>query len=398
LTLDYRWLRSPDNFHGLEATWRRLFDQNPEHSVFLSWEWMSNWWEHFGGSREFRVLCAFSREGAPRLIAPFQVETGTIFGRPYLSIWSCLGANSMAYSDHLGFLRDPSVDEADCARLMDEIWRLGDQAVFRLSDLRADDSAIACIRAWAQDKGLHVRTKPDALCPLLELPSSWDELMARLSGNFRGQIRKSWRQVEADFQVEQIRDPEPLRCAVRELVRLNAQRMDETGRHSSLTTPQMVSFLESVAADMIAAGKAWFDVIRCKSRVVGAAFNLVRGGTVYYYQGGFDPEYSSYRPSTVLFAHVMKRAIENGFRYFDFLRGDEQYKYRWGAKPVRNVVLMIEPPGHIPRFLYYLSRSQARFRSGLQAKMSAFIGRRAKLRRRASIPIAKGRGGRWRNR
>ncbi len=181
MTLDYRWLRSPGNFHGLEATWRRLFDQNPGHSVFLSWEWMSNWWEHFGSSREFRVVCAFSREGAPRLIAPFQVETETIFGRPCLSIWSCLGANSMAYSDHLGFLRDPSVDEVDCARLMDEIWKCGgDQAVFRLSDLRADDGAIAGIRAWAQGKGLHVRTKPDALCPLLELPSSWDELMARL--------------------------------------------------------------------------------------------------------------------------------------------------------------------------------------------------------------------------
>lgn len=367
--------------------------------MFLSWEWMSNWWEHFGGSRELRVLCAFSREGAPRLIAPFEVKTGTIFGRPYLSIWSCLGANSMAYSDHLGFLHDPSVDEADCARLMEEIWRGGgDQAVFRLSDLRADDGIITGIRAWAQAKGLHVTIKPDALCPLLELPSSWDELMVRLSANFRGQIRKSWRQVEANFRVEQIRDPEPLRCAVRELVRLNAQRMHETGRRSSLATPQMVSFLESVAADMIAAGKAWFDVIWCKSRVVGAAFHLVKGVTVYYYQGGFDPEYSSYRPSTVLFAHVMKRAIENRFRCFDFLRGDERYKYRWGAKPVRNVALTIEPCGPIPRVLYHLSRGQARLRSGLQAQMSAFIARRAKFRRRASSPIAEEGAGRWRNR
>jgi len=94
----------------------------------------------------------------------------------------------------------------------------------------------------------------------------------------------------------------------------------------------------------------------------------------------------------------MKRAIENGFRYFDFLRGNEQYKYRWGAKPVRNVVLMIEPRGPTPRVLYHLSRGQARLRSGLQAKMSAFIARRAKLRRRSSIPIAEEGGGRWRNR
>lgn len=379
MTLDYRWFRSPDDFYALEPTWRQLFDRNREHSVFLCWEWMSNWWGHFGGSREFRVLCAFE-EGAPRFIAPFQVETGRIFGRPYLSIWSCLGANSVACSDHLGFLRDPSVDEADCGHLMDEIWSCGgDRAVFRLTDLQAEDSVLAGILAWGQAKGLCIAAAPDTLCPLRELPPSWDEFMARLSGNFRGQIRKSWRQVQARFHVEQISEPEPLRLAMRELVRLNAQRMAETGRHSSLTTPPMVSFLESVAVAMTAAGKGWFDVIRHESGLVGAAFHLVEGSTVYYYQGGFDPQYASYRPSTVLFAQAMKRAIENGFRYFDFLRGDEPYKYRWGAKPVRNVMLTIEPRAPVPCVLYHLSRGPARLRSGLQAKMRAFLARRAKL-------------------
>jgi CelD/BcsL family acetyltransferase involved in cellulose biosynthesis len=55
------------------------------------------------------------------------------------------------------------------------------------------------------------------------------------------------------------------------------------------------------------------------------------GGVGYYYLGGFDPHLSRHSVGTLLTAHAMEQAILENCREFDFLRGQEPYKYRWGC-------------------------------------------------------------------
>jgi len=51
----------------------------------------------------------------------------------------------------------------------------------------------------------------------------------------------------------------------------------------------------------------------------------------YDYIGGFDPRHSALAPGTLLIAHAVECALAEGAVAFDFLRGAEPYKYRWGA-------------------------------------------------------------------
>jgi len=52
----------------------------------------------------------------------------------------------------------------------------------------------------------------------------------------------------------------------------------------------------------------------------------------YDYLGGFDPRFASLSPGTLLIAHAIERASDEGATAFDFLRGRDPYKYRWGAR------------------------------------------------------------------
>jgi CelD/BcsL family acetyltransferase involved in cellulose biosynthesis len=55
---------------------------------------------------------------------------------------------------------------------------------------------------------------------------------------------------------------------------------------------------------------------------------------------------------TVLTAHAMRHSIENdGGREFDFLRGNEGYKYRWGALDRYNARLSLTRFGVRPLLL-----------------------------------------------
>jgi CelD/BcsL family acetyltransferase involved in cellulose biosynthesis len=52
---------------------------------------------------------------------------------------------------------------------------------------------------------------------------------------------------------------------------------------------------------------------------------------IWVYNSGLDFQFSELSLGWVLLGHLLEWAIENGRQCFDFMRGDEQYKYRFGA-------------------------------------------------------------------
>ena len=58
------------------------------------------------------------------------------------------------------------------------------------------------------------------------------------------------------------------------------------------------------------------------------------GETLYFYNAGVDPDARDLSPGVLLVARSIEMALEAGRSRFDFLRGDESYKYGWGATDV----------------------------------------------------------------
>ena len=66
-------------------------------------------------------------------------------------------------------------------------------------------------------------------------------------------------------------------------------------------------------------------------------------GTCYFYNAGMDPEARDLSPGIVGTATYLRDRLERGDRRFDFLRGNEAYKYEWGASDRHLTRLVIEP-------------------------------------------------------
>jgi CelD/BcsL family acetyltransferase involved in cellulose biosynthesis len=50
------------------------------------------------------------------------------------------------------------------------------------------------------------------------------------------------------------------------------------------------------------------------------------------YNSGLRQKFMEYSPGIVLLAENIREAIEQGYELFDFLRGNEDYKYRMGGE------------------------------------------------------------------
>ena len=127
--------------------------------------------------------------------------------------------------------------------------------------------------------------------------------------------------------------------------------MQAKGEVSSLADEAFRNFLGDAVPYMASRRLAWMDVIEHEGDVLGSALNFVHGDSVYYYLEGFDEKASKLRPGTALFALVLQRSIGAGYSKYNFLRGAEAYKYRWGAEDVLSHRVAIYPRGRVHGFL-----------------------------------------------
>ncbi|HLA83655.1 MAG TPA: GNAT family N-acetyltransferase, partial [Thermoguttaceae bacterium] len=67
-------------------------------------------------------------------------------------------------------------------------------------------------------------------------------------------------------------------------------------------------------------------------RPAAAEYQFVGDGVIYAYQSGIDPTRLDLQPGHALQLAVLAWAIRNGYRAYDFLRGDESYKSHWNAR------------------------------------------------------------------
>jgi CelD/BcsL family acetyltransferase involved in cellulose biosynthesis len=75
---------------------------------------------------------------------------------------------------------------------------------------------------------------------------------------------------------------------------------------------------------------------------VATYLNFDYKGHILVYNSGLIPEYGDLSPGIVLLAYSIQHAIETGHAVFDFLQGDEVYKYRLGGKDTKVVNLIAE--------------------------------------------------------
>jgi CelD/BcsL family acetyltransferase involved in cellulose biosynthesis len=92
------------------------------------------------------------------------------------------------------------------------------------------------------------------------------------------------------------------------------------------------AFHRVASAGLLAHGILRLYALRLNGQIVASYHGFRRGERAYYYLGGFDPEWKRFGVGNLIIDHAMGEAATEGAKVFNFLRGRESYKYRWGAK------------------------------------------------------------------
>ena len=169
------------------------------------------------------------------------------------------------------------------------------------------------------------------VCPIIELPDSFTAYLDAIDSKQAREIRRKLRRADgADAELVQIGEDDNLTAAVDEFLTLLQKSTIE--KREWLNEGRRAVF-HDIAKSALDAGTLQLLFIEINGRKATALFNFEYNGRVWVYNSGLDPDaFGNLSLGVVLTAKAIEQAIANGNTQFDFLRGNETYKYRFGAK------------------------------------------------------------------
>jgi CelD/BcsL family acetyltransferase involved in cellulose biosynthesis len=312
--------------------WNGLLDKSITHVPFLRYEYLNVWWQTRGGGEwplDAQLAIITAREGE-RLVGVAPLFAATWDGKP-----SLLLLGSIEISDYLDLIVAAENVDAFALELLrflkDGANGLPAWERLDLYNVLETSPSLPALRSAAEAAGADYHHEPFRPSLTITLPGNWDTYLASIDKKQRHEIRRKMRRAysgEKPVHWFIAKDPDAIDGQIEDFLHLMELDPDKA---SFLTPPMRENFRRTVrcAFDEDCLLLAFLEVDGHKAAAY-LSFDYL--DQLWVYNSGMDFHYTEYSPGWVLLGELLKWANENSRKAFDFMRGDEDYKFRFGAK------------------------------------------------------------------
>jgi len=370
---DARFIALARPFESIAAaSWDALVAANPWATPFSGWAFQRAWWDAYGANAhdETVVVLPADPSGTPipgaepigivPLMHRHEVEPSDLIGHTRMRQSAAVELTAVPpsataiffgasyHADYASLLAAPrdldAVADAVAAYLAGPgpDWDAVDLRRLRCGDPAAEALAAAFGRREQAD-GWTLNLEREDVCPVVTLPDGgdFDDFLATLGRKERHEIRRKLHRAEAVGEIRLTRSADP-RADLAAFIELHQKRWGAEGLFSETPggTMSRVFFrrlFELLGPD----GPLVLSFLAVGDRRIGAGVHLEDRQSLLYYNAGLDPSARELSPGVLLVASYVRAALAGGFRRMDFLRGDEPYKYEWGAhdEPIQRLLV-----------------------------------------------------------
>ena len=324
-----------DSLEGLAQiaqAWNGLLLESRSNTIFLSWEWIYTWSECFLGSDRGLFVLAVYKDKELIGVAPWQIRQLRYLGLSMRKI-EFLGLPETG-SDYLDVFAKRGKEKEVAHQIYHFLQRsaaLWDSVA--LQDVSSDSLFLVHFINEMEEAGKYTELRPGAYCPSASLPETFDVFKARLSSNRREQFSRHLRLLKRNGEVtHRAHLSGDLGPSLKDFHRLYEQRWG--------ASEGLFRFLEKLI--LRTEGKRWveLDFLSVGGREIAGLLHLRYGKTLSMYLMGVDHSFDrSISIGNLLVGLSIEKAIAEGFSRYDFLRGDEDYKFHWSNEGKRAVHL-----------------------------------------------------------
>lgn len=298
---------------------------------FFTRAWLLSWCKHFlGPSDSIRIIVVYDCDRVVG-IAPLCIQKTLGKG----NVLRFLG-NGEVCSDYQTFPCKSILYGEFVSELAREIRACGEEwDRMELDGIRADNSLVIALIDRLKEYEFSVNARSIASCWRLQLPSTMDAYLAQNSKNHRKHTRRKLRLFESgSVEVKEASDAESFDHGYGVLRDLHQRRRNSIGDAGCFASETYDRFLREAARDLLNDGMLRLFWLQMAGEPIAADIAITTPKGVFAYQAGISPEHLVHEPGHLANLWHIKRAIEDGQEFVDFLRGDEPYKSRLHAEPI----------------------------------------------------------------
>lgn len=338
-----------DGLRSLKGEWDRLHKLGAAATIFWDHAYVSAWWAAFHENATQYTLVV-RRDGEAVAIFPFMRAIWTVRGMPMRQL-SFIRNEHVLRSDALIAIDASTCTKAVLQHLKDNRWAWD---VLYLENTPESSEIYPRIAEVAQQLGFPTdpwrRARTHRILPVT---GTWDGYLSGRSSNFRWQMKKFRKRLDAlgTIEIERIHTRTELLAFLPELFQLEKKSWQGQGSDSAMDTASQ-EFCRLLVSDMPDDKLGEFWAMRANGRLIAAITLLRLERVLSVFTTYFDPEMAAASPGTLLYLEMLKSAWSRGERIIDF-NGDSVAFQRWTSQTVNHFRLRIYSCSWYGRALHY---------------------------------------------
>jgi CelD/BcsL family acetyltransferase involved in cellulose biosynthesis len=307
----------------LRGAWNDLLQRSYDKRIFFTPLWFETWLHHVLDASP-HILVLGDPDSELQGVLPLQcIRQGNGLTITFLG--------DSEVSDYMDGVADK--DTAD--EVLEILWNCAlDGLQWNRIEVRhvpSTSPSIGALERVLTSRGLTCRVEADGVCPVAILCNTWDGYLDMLSKKQRHEIRWKVRRCEDVAQIvwRTTRDRSTLQSDLDVFFHLHRA---SAGAKASFMTPEMQEYFRELAEALLNTGALRLSTLERNGVPVASTMGFLHLDRYMLYNSAFDPAQSAFSPGIAAVAHAMQDAIADRAALFDFLTGDEPYKYHFGAQ------------------------------------------------------------------
>lgn len=328
--MHFELIQSSKAFEAVASEWNGLLEVSASHVPFLRHEYLTTWWQTLGGGEwKGGELCVvLTRQGDGTLIGAAPL----FFTQNRDSTPALMLLGSIEISDYLDILASPAELEPFLRALLPRLAEndLPDWQVLDWCNILESSPTLAILQQVSHDLGWQHSQESLQQCPYIPLPGDWDTYLAGIDKKQRHEIRRKIRRAESFEEPVRwyiVENADQLESEIEAFLVLMGQDEEKQAFLTDIMRTQM----KAAVTAAFQAGWLQLAFLEVSGRKAAGYLNFDFGDHIWVYNSGLDYSFSQLSPGWVLLGYLLRWANENKRKAFDFMRGGEDYKYRFGA-------------------------------------------------------------------
>jgi len=337
-----RIVKTNGEFDALEGAWNALLDQTNS-TIFQTFEWIRTWWKYNATSNDELHILLFTSGDQIVGIAPLYTERIRFMGVRLVSRLQCV---AHGLSDYVDFIILPGFEQAVlntfALHLRDNA---ADWDILDIEVANEHSPLVQMLPAIIEKLGMRVYQYQGSVCPRAELPASAEMLMESIKTSTRSNYKRKIKKLQSGFKTEVItykNETDNIAEAVETFAYIHGQRWKNLGYPSAFDDDALRAHHIEISEKFARRGWLRLFLLKVNDLPVAVSYDFNYNGCIYmYHNNAHGPdEVMKYSPGFFIRSVAMTEGINEGMRVFDYLRGNEPYKYNeWPVTDTKNYLI-----------------------------------------------------------